>query len=152
MRFSVFSVLALSTGVIADATETWAKLHTSLNVLEYNLNHDRGRFDNYWVQAQEQNADGNTLTGVQKDVATELWKRIWITNGWQIAALQDFRAYLFYNESDPDTYYGPDKREVKSIDFHLPKGMIETQPAFNDGNALRGIKDIPGCEPCASTW
>ncbi|KAI2625992.1 hypothetical protein GGS26DRAFT_592769 [Hypomontagnella submonticulosa] len=153
MRVSFFSVLALSaTGVVADLTTNWEKLALSLNLLELNLNEDRGRLDKYWMLAQEQNADGNALNGTQAKVAKELYDRIWLANGLQIAAMSDLRSFLFYPQKDPVTYYQPGERSVESLDTHLPEGMLETQGVFDDKDSVRPITDIPGCKPCAVNW
>ncbi|KAI6086683.1 hypothetical protein F4821DRAFT_237749 [Hypoxylon rubiginosum] len=69
-----------------------------------------------------------------------------------VEALSDLRSYLFYPEADPATYYGADGRAVESIDFKLPKGLLETQGVFDDKDSVRPFTDIPGCELCAVNW
>ncbi|KAI2616034.1 hypothetical protein GGR54DRAFT_649683 [Hypoxylon sp. NC1633] len=71
-------------------------------------------------------ADGNALNGTQAAVANALFDKLSAANAMHIEVLSDLRSYLFYPEVDPETYYGVADRGVGSIDFKLPKGLLET--------------------------
>ncbi|KAI1375428.1 hypothetical protein F4677DRAFT_137607 [Hypoxylon crocopeplum] len=153
MRSSLFALLSLSAGAaVAKLTPTWEKLALSVNLMEANLNWDRGRVDKYFAEAGKAGADGNALEGTQAEVADALFAKLMAANAMHIEALSDLRSYLFYPEADPETYYGAADRGVESVDFTLPEGLLETQGVFDDKDAVRPISDIPGCTTCAVTW
>ncbi|KAJ8118164.1 hypothetical protein ONZ43_g4047 [Nemania bipapillata] len=145
--------LAAAGGAIAgDLTPSWKKLTYSLGLMELNLNTDRARVDNYYSQAAHKGVDGNPLNGTQKAVADALFERVMAANQMHIQAMNDLRGYLYWPEDDPVTYYGADNRLVRTIDFHLPEGFLDTQGVFDDKDGHRPISDIPGCSTCPSTW
>ncbi|KAI0142677.1 hypothetical protein GGR57DRAFT_393835 [Xylariaceae sp. FL1272] len=120
--------------------------------MEANLNTDRGRVDNYLTLAGVKGVDGNALNGTQAAVADALFNKLLAANSMHIKALSDLRSYLFYPEADPATYYGADGRDVESIDFKLPEGMLDTQGVFDDKDSVRPVADIPGCQVCVVNW
>ncbi|KAI1772626.1 hypothetical protein F4818DRAFT_134115 [Hypoxylon cercidicola] len=153
MRPSFFSLLALpAAGTLAALTPTWEKLALSVNLMEANLNRDRGRVDKYLTLAGVKGVDGNALNGTQAAVASALFDKLMAANAMHVEALSDFRSYLFYPEADPATYYGADDRHVETIDFKLPDGLLETQSVFDDKDSVRPVTDIPGCKVCAVEW
>ncbi|KAI0478140.1 hypothetical protein F4859DRAFT_513723 [Xylaria cf. heliscus] len=155
MKVSCLSLLALSAmrgAVAGDLTPSWKKLTYSLGLMEVNLNIDRSRVDNYYSRAAHKGIDGNPLNGTQKAVADILFQRLLDANQMHIQALGDLRGYLYWPESDPETYYSTDRRSVRCIDFHVPKGFLETQGVFDDRDGARPISDIPGCKICPSDW
>ncbi|KAI0861764.1 hypothetical protein F4860DRAFT_474999 [Xylaria cubensis] len=155
MKVSCLSIIALvaARGAIAgNLTPSWEKLTVSLGLMEQNLNYDRDRADIYYTRAAQEGGDGNPLNGTRKAVADILYRRLMDANQMHIEAVMDLRGYLFWPEEDPEMYYGADGRSVRSIDFHLPEGFLETQGVFNDKDALRPISDIPDCKICRSTW
>ncbi|KAI2468721.1 hypothetical protein F4781DRAFT_253290 [Annulohypoxylon bovei var. microspora] len=151
MRSSLL-LLTLTTSALAALTPTWAKLALSLNLMETNLNNDRGRIDKYYMDASKRAADNNALNATEGAVADALLTKLMAANSMQIKALSDLRSYLFYPEADPETYYGAGERGVESIDFGLPEDLLETQGVFDDKDEVRPISDIPGCATCAVNW
>ncbi|KAI1104606.1 hypothetical protein F4804DRAFT_332144 [Jackrogersella minutella] len=152
MRSSLL-LISLSAGTaLASLTPTWAKLALSINLMESNLNQDRGRLGKYYVDASKRAADNNALNETEAGVADALLSKLMAANAMQVKALSDLRSYLFYPEADPETYYGANDRMVESIDFTLPEGLLETQGVFDDKEEVRAISDIPGCATCAVDW
>ncbi|KAI1753990.1 hypothetical protein F4782DRAFT_494672 [Xylaria castorea] len=155
MKVSCLSIIALTAarGALAsDLSPSWKKLTYSLGLMELNLNYDRFRVDNYYTRAAHEGIDGNPLNGTQKAVADILFQRVMDANQMHIEAMNDLRGYLYWPEEDPATYYGEGDRSVRSIDFHLPEGFLDTQGVFNDRDGVRPIIDIPDCKICPSTW
>ncbi|KAJ8129606.1 hypothetical protein O1611_g4026 [Lasiodiplodia mahajangana] len=155
MKIYCLSIITLATagGAIAgDLTQSWKKLTYSLGLMDLNLNVDRNRIDNYYTQAALKGVDGNPLNGTQLAIANALFDRVMAANQMHIQAMMDLRGYLYWPEDDPVTYYGADDRVVRSIDFHLPEGFLDTQGVFDDKDALRSVHDIPDCKACPSTW
>ncbi|KAI0107355.1 hypothetical protein F4776DRAFT_435062 [Hypoxylon sp. NC0597] len=153
MRSSIlFLSLSAASSALAALTPTWEKLALSLNLMETNLNNDRGRVEKYYMDAGKRAADNNALNETQGAIADALLSKLTAANSMHIKALSDLRSYLFYPEADPATYYGADGRTVESIDFRLPDGLLETQGVFDDKDEVRPISDIPGCVICAVNW
>ncbi|KAI1454527.1 hypothetical protein F4805DRAFT_308502 [Annulohypoxylon moriforme] len=152
MRCSLLLFSLSATTTLAALTPTWAKLALSLNLMEANLNTDRGRIEKHYVDASKRAADNNALNATQGAVADALLTKLMAANAMQIKALSDLRSYLFYPEEDPEVYYGAAERKVESIDFKLPEGLLETQGVFDDKDEVRAVKDIPGCATCVVDW
>ncbi|XXH03046.1 hypothetical protein Hte_009436 [Hypoxylon texense] len=152
MRTSLLSLALSATGALAALTPTWEKLALSVNLMEANLNADRGRVDKYLTLAGAKGVDGNALNGTRAAVADALFAKLLAANAMHVRALGDLRSYLFYPEADPAAYYGADGRAVEAIDFALPEGLLETQGVFDDKDGVRAVTDIPGCELCVVNW
>ncbi|KAI1125424.1 hypothetical protein F5Y10DRAFT_284285 [Nemania abortiva] len=155
MKVSCLSIVALTAagGALAgNLSPSWKKLTYSLGLMELNLNTDRARVDNYYSQAAHKGVDGNPLNGTQRAVADALFEKVMAANQMHIQAMNDLRGYLYWPEADPETYYSVDSRAVRSIDFHLPEGFLDTQGVFDDKDEVRSVSDIPSCKVCPSTW
>ena len=143
--------LAAASPVTAALTQAWSKLALGMTLAEVNSNTDRARIDAFYKNARD-GIDGNSLDGVGKAVADDLFEKFYHANTLQIMALRDLNDYLFLQVEDPETWFGVKERKVETVDFRLPKELLDTCGVFDTGGKIFPVEDIPDCKVCSVQW
>ena len=153
VRTNLASITLLAAASLATAalSPAWSKLALGMTLAEVNSNTDRDRIDAFYKTARD-SIDGTGLDGVEKAVADALFDKFYHANTLQIMALRDLNDYLFLQIEDPETWFGAKERKVETVDFRLPKELLETCGVFDTDGKMFPVEDIPDCKVCSVQW